>query len=155
MAITGVDTKYISDGEIMIGSFHYADLIFSRHVTLDNYSQVSSGPQRIREAARKHLIAHPNAKPPARYSRLGNLKNYGTDPPALSNERIVHANPLGREIFAKLAVGKRSADLLFPPAGVFDGVGVERFVGSSVCLAIRLVVSGKIYTTGCDPTDGR
>src|SRR2546430_10929599 len=63
--------------------------------------------------------------------------------------------PFCREIFAKLTVGKRSADLLFPPARVFDGVGVERFIGSPVRLAIRLVISGKIYTSGCNPTDGR
>jgi hypothetical protein len=155
MAITGVDAKHISDGKIMIWSFDYPDLISSPHVTLDDYSQVSSGSQRLGEAARKHLIVHPNAQPPARDSRLGNLENYRADPPALSDERIGHVNPFGREIFAKLTVGKRSADLLFPPACVFDGVGVERFIWSPVCLAIRLVVSGKIDTSGCDPTDGR
>src|SRR5262249_7104684 len=84
-AITRVDAKYISDAEIMIGSFHYRDLISSPHVTLGHYSEISPGSQRFREAARKQLIVHPNSKPPARYSRLGNLKNGRPDPPTLSD----------------------------------------------------------------------
>jgi hypothetical protein len=64
-------------------------------------------------------------------------------------------NPLGREIFAELAVRKRSADLLSPPPCIFDGVGVDRLVGSAVRFAIRLVVPGKVYTSGCDPTNDR
>src|SRR5205823_4649780 len=155
IAITGVDAKYISDGEIMIGSLDYPDLISGTHITLDDYSEVRPRSQRLGETARKHLIVHPNSKPPARYSRLGNLKNNGSDLPTLSDERIVHFNPLCREILAKLPVCKRSADLLFPPPCVFDGVCVDHFIGPPVCLAIRLVVSGKIYTSGCDPADGR
>jgi hypothetical protein len=154
-AITGVDAEYISDAEMMIRSFHHSDLISSPHVTLDDESQVSSGSQRLREAARKHLIVHPNAKPPARDSRLGNLKNCRPDLPTLADERIVHVNPFGREVFAKLTVGKRSADLVFPPPCVFDGVGVERFIGSPMRLAIRLVISGQIYPPGRDPTHDR
>ena len=38
MAITGVDAKYISDAEIMIGSFDYSDVISGAHITLDDYS---------------------------------------------------------------------------------------------------------------------
>jgi hypothetical protein len=155
IAITGVDAKYISDGEIMIGSLDYPDLISGAHIALDDYSQVSPRSQRPGEAARKHLIVHPNSQPPARYPRLGNLKNGGPDLPTLSDERIVHLDPFGSEVFAKLTVCKRSTDLLFPPPYVFDGVGVDRFIGSPVCLAIGLVVSGKVYTSGCDPTDGR
>jgi hypothetical protein len=34
MAITGVNAKYISDGEIMIGSLDYLDLISGPHITL-------------------------------------------------------------------------------------------------------------------------
>jgi hypothetical protein len=154
-AITGVDAKYISDGEIMIGSLDYPDLISGAHITLDDYSQVSPGSQRLGEAARKHLIVHTDSKPPARYARLGNLKNSGPDLPTLSDERIVHLDPLRREVFAKVTVRKRSTDLLCPPPYIFDGVCVDRFIGSAVCLAIRLVVSVKIYTSGCDPTDGR
>src|SRR5262249_17483395 len=63
--------------------------------------------------------------------------------------------PFRCEIFAKLTVSERSANLLFPPPRVLEGVGVDRFIGSPVRLAIRLVISGKIYTLGCDPTDGR
>src|SRR5262245_57476557 len=155
IAITGVDAKYLSDGEIMIGSLDYPNLISGAHLTLDDYSQVSPGSQRLGETARKHFIVHPNAKPPARYPRLGHLKNSGPDLPTLSDERSVHLDLFRREIFAKLTIGQRSADLLFPPPEVFDGVGIDCFIGSPVCLAIRLVVSGKVYTVGCDPTDGR
>jgi nucleotide-binding universal stress UspA family protein len=31
-----------------------------------------------------------------------------------------------------------------PPAYVFHGIGVDRFIGSPLCLSIRLVVSGTI-----------
>jgi hypothetical protein len=37
-AITGVDAKYIADGEIMIRSFHYSDLISSPDVTFGYYA---------------------------------------------------------------------------------------------------------------------
>ena len=154
-AITGVDAKDVSDGEIMSGSLDYPDLISGPNVTLDHDSEVRPGSQRVSEAARKRLIVHPDSKPPARDARLGNLKNRRPDLPTLSHERIVHVNPCCREIFAKLTVGKRPANLLFPPACVLDGVGVERFIGPPVRLAIRLVISGKIDTSRCDPTDGR
>jgi hypothetical protein len=155
MAITGVDAKDISNGEIMIGPLDYPDLIPGPHISLDNYSQVSPGPQCIGEAARKHLIIHPNSKPPARDSRFGYLKDRGPDLPPLSDERLVRLNPFRREVFAKLTGCKRSADLLFPPPCVFDGVCVDRFIGPPVCHAVRLVVSGKIDTSGCDPPVGR
>jgi hypothetical protein len=155
IAVMGVDAKYIPDSEIMIGCLDYPDLISGAHITLDDYSQVSPGSQRLGEATRKHLIVHPNSKPPARYPRLGNLKNCGPDLPALSDERIVHFDPFHREVFAKLTVRKGSANLLFPPPYVFDGVGIDHFIRSPVCLAIRLVVSCKVYTSGCDSTYGR
>jgi hypothetical protein len=155
MAITVVDAKYISDREIMIRPFHNRDLISCPHVTLDDYSQVRPGSHHLREAARKHLIVHPNSKPPARYSRLGNLKNCRPDPPTLSDERIVHVNPFRGEILAKLTVGKRSPDLLFPPSCVFYGVGVERFVGSPVCLAIRLVIASQVDSASGDSAGHR
>src|SRR4029453_1834310 len=49
IAIMGVDAKYISNGEIMIGSLDYPDLISGTHITLDDYPQVSSGSQRLGE----------------------------------------------------------------------------------------------------------
>src|SRR5215831_17266862 len=107
IAITGVDAKYLSNGEIMSGSLDYPHLISGTHLTLDDYAQVSPGSQRLGEAARKHLIVHPHAKPPARYPRLGHLKNRGPDLPPLSNERSVHLDPFRREVFAKLTVGQR------------------------------------------------
>ena len=155
LAIAGVDAKYVSDGEIMIGSLDHPDLIPYPHTTFDDQSEVSPWSQRLGEAARKHLVVHPNSKPPARYSRLGNLENKGSDLPTLSDERVVHLNPFRREVLAKLAVGKRSADLLCPPPCVFNRVGVDHFVGPPVGLAIGLVVSGEIYPPDCDPTDDR
>jgi hypothetical protein len=106
IVITGVDAKYISDSEIVIGPLDHVDLISGPDITLDDYSEVSPGSQGRSEAARKRLIVHPNTKPPARYSRLGNLKNNGPDLPALSDERIVHLNPFRREVFAKLTAGE-------------------------------------------------
>ena len=38
IAITGVDAKYLSDGEIMIGSLDYPDLISATHIALDGGS---------------------------------------------------------------------------------------------------------------------
>ena len=88
-------------------------------------------------------------------SWLGNLENSGADLPTLADESVVHLNPFGGEILAKLAVSKRSADLLLPPPCIFDGVRVDHFVGSAMCLAVRLIVAGKVHTSDCDPTDSR
>jgi hypothetical protein len=38
MAITGVDAEHMSDGEIMIGSLDYSDLISGTHISLDDDS---------------------------------------------------------------------------------------------------------------------
>ena len=38
MAITGVNAKYVSDGEVMIGSLDDPDLIPGSHITLDDDS---------------------------------------------------------------------------------------------------------------------
>src|SRR5437762_11913256 len=40
---------------------------------------------------------------------------------------------------------------LFPYTTLFRS-GVDHFIGPPVCLAIRLVISVEIYTSGCDPT---
>jgi hypothetical protein len=139
----------------MIGSLDHPDLIFGTHIALVDYSQVWPRAHRLGKAAGKHPIVHPDAKTPARYPRFGNLKHSGPDPPALSDERIVHLDPSGREVFAELAVLERSADLLYPPPYILDRVCIDRFIGSPMCLAIRLIVSGKVYTSGSDPPDGR
>src|SRR5262249_34033729 len=106
MAITGVDTEYISNGEIMIGSLDDPDFISGTHTTLDDDSQIRPGSQGLGEATRKQLIIHPNSQPPAGDSRLGNLENSRSDRPALSDQRIVHLDPFRREVFAKLAISK-------------------------------------------------
>src|SRR6185369_6873566 len=144
MAITRVDAKYIPNGEILIGSLDDPDLIAGSQLTFDDDSQIGPGPQSLGEAAQEQLVIHPNSKSPAGDSRLGNLENGGSNFPTLSDERIVQLDPFGGEILAKLAVGERSADLPFPPPYVFDGVRVDCFIGSPVCLAIGLVVSSEV-----------
>jgi hypothetical protein len=154
IAVPGVDAKHISDGEVVIRSLDDPNLIPGPDITLNDDSEVSPRSQSVGETAREHLIVHPNAKPPTRYSRLGNLDNNGSDLPTLSDERIVYLNPFCRDILAELAVCERSADLLFPPPCVFNRVCVEHFIRSAVCPAIRLIVSDKVYTSDGDPTDG-
>jgi hypothetical protein len=155
VAIAEVDASYIPDGEIMIGSLDYPDLVPGAYIALDDYSQVRPGAQRLGEAARKRLVVHPNAKPPAGDSRLGNLEKRGPNLPLLADERIAHLDSFRREIFAKLTVVQRSADLLFPPPYVLDGVCVDRLIGPPMGGAIRLVVSGKVDTSDCDPAGDR
>src|SRR5207237_2825431 len=103
-----------------------------------------SGPQCLPEAARKHLVVHPHSKPPARHPRLGNLEHGSPDLPAFADERVVDLEPFGGEVLAELAVGDRTADLLFPPPLVFHRVCVDRLVESTMCLAICLAVSLEI-----------
>jgi hypothetical protein len=154
IAVTSVDPKHVSDGEIVIRSLDYPNLIPGPDITLDDYSEVSPRSQSGGETAREHLIVHPNAQPPTRYSRLGNLDNHGADLPTLSDERIVYPNPFCRDVLAELTVCERSANLLFPPPCVFNRVCVEHFIWSPVCLAICLIVSDKVYTSDGNPTDG-
>ena len=113
MVITGVDAKYIANGQVPVGRFDHPDVIAGPHFALGYDPQVRPRPHRVGEAAREHLVVHPNPKPPARDTRLGNLEHGAPDLPSLSDARIVHPDPFGREIFAKLAVRKRSTDLLF------------------------------------------
>jgi hypothetical protein len=139
----------------MIRSLNHPDLISGPHISLDDYAQIRAGSHGLSEAARKHLIVHPNSKPPAGYPRLGDLEKSSPDLPTVAYKRIVQVEAFGSEVLPKLAVCKGSAHVLFPPSYVFDGVCVDRFIGSPVCLAIRLLVSLEIYTSGCDPTGGR
>src|SRR5687768_12389457 len=155
MAVTCVDTKYVPDGQIVIGSLDNSDFITSTNVTLNNYSQISPGSLGFGEAARKHVISHTNSEPPTRYARLRNFKNGGANLPTVSDARIVYFDPIGREIFAKLAVGKRFADYFLPPSCVLNSVSINSFIESAVCLAICLVIPVKIYSSDCDPTLNR
>jgi hypothetical protein len=155
MAVTSVDPKHIPDSEVMIRSPYYPNFIAGTNITLDDYPKVSSRAQSVGETARKHLIVHPNAKPPTRYSRLRNLDNNGSELPTLSDERIVNLNPFYRQVFAELTVSERSADLLFPPPCVFNRVCVEHFIRPTVCFPICLIVPGKIHTSNGDPPNRR
>jgi hypothetical protein len=139
----------------MIGPVDDVNLIAGADITFDDYSQVSTGSQRLSEAAREQLIVHPNSKPPARDPWLRDLKNGRADLPALADERIINLNPFRREIFAKLTMGRQPADLLSPPPCVFDSVGIDSLFGPAMCPAIRLVVSGEIHTSGCNATNNR
>src|SRR3954470_18488536 len=111
--IAGVDAKYIADAEALIGPRDHPDLIAGRHLAFDHYAQVRPGPHRLGEAAREQLVIHPNPEPPARNTRLGHFKHSTPDLPALADKRVVHLDPFGGEILAKLAGRKRSADLVF------------------------------------------
>jgi hypothetical protein len=139
----------------MTGSLDYPNLISSAHCALNDDSQVRARSHRLGEAARKDRIVHPNSKSPARDPWLGNLKNGGPDLPTLSDERMVHLYAFRREVFAKLAVCKRSADLLFPPPCVFDGICVDGFIGSPMRLSVCLVVSVEVDASSGDPTGDR
>src|SRR5262249_30650232 len=110
---------------------------------------------RLGKTADKPLIVHPNSKPPARDPWFGNLKDTGTDFPTLSDDRIVHRDSFRREIFPKLAVLKRSTELLFPPPHVFYGIGIHRFIWPPVRFTIGLIVSFKIDASGCNTASNR
>src|SRR5262249_10244727 len=86
VAVRGVGAKSVADGEVRIGSLDAPDLIPGPHIPLGDESKEGPGARRLGEAARKHLIVHPNSEPPARDSWLGNLKNRGADLPALPDE---------------------------------------------------------------------
>src|SRR5216683_8369585 len=154
IAIAQVDAKYIADGNIMIGPLDNSDPILGADIALDDDSQVRPGSKSFAKAARERLVLHPDFKPPARYPRLGDLEHGRSDLPTLSNQRVVHLDSLGGEVFAKLAVCKRSTELPLPPPCVFDRIRVDRFIGSPVRLAICLVVSGEVHASSGDPTDG-
>jgi hypothetical protein len=64
------------------------------------------------------------------------------------------ARPRRRQA-GRLAVHERSAELLFPPPDVLDGVGVDRSVGSTMCLTIALIVSVEIDASCRDPARHR
>src|SRR3954468_18191733 len=153
--ITCIDAKYIADGEALIGPPDDPDLLAGLHLAFGDDPQVRPGPHRLGEAAREHLVIHPNPEPPAGNARLGHLKHSTADLPALADKRVVHLDPFGGEILAKLAGRKRSADLVSPPPCVFARVRVHRFVGPAVCLAIRLVVPGKVHPPDGNPSGDR
>src|SRR6266496_403144 len=154
MPVMCVDAKDIPDGETLIGFLDNPNLIAGADVTLGDDSQVGAGAHRLGEPAHKLVVVHSHAKPPARDPRLGNFEEGRPDLPTLADERTVHVDPVRREVLAELAVCERSADLLLPPPSVFNGVDVDRFVRTSVRRAIRLIVSGKIDSSGRDPAGG-
>src|SRR6266568_3511621 len=139
----------------MIRSADDSNLISGTYITLVDYSQVCAGSQRFGKTAHKPLIVHPNSKPPARNPRFGYFKHGGADPPTLANERVVHRDSFRREIFSKLAVLKRSAELFFPPPHVFYGVRIHRLIGPPVRFTIGLIVSFKIDASGRDTAGNR
>jgi hypothetical protein len=117
--ISSIDSKYVSNREIVRRSFNDPDLISSPDRPLNDDAQVCPGSQRFGKSAHKPLIVHPNSQPPARDPWFGYFKHGGADRPTLADERVVHRDSFRREIFPELAVLKRSAKLLFPPPHVF------------------------------------
>src|SRR5438552_16719216 len=154
-SISSVNSKYVSNRHIVIRPFEDPDLISSADRALNDDAQVCPGSQRFGKTAHKPLIVHPNSKPPARDPWFGYFKHGGADPPTLANERVVHRDSFRREIFSKLAVLKRSTELLFPPPRVFYGVGIHRFIRPPVRFTIGLIVSLKIYPSGRNTAGNR
>jgi len=154
-SISSVDAKYVSNREIVRRSFDDPDPISGTDRAFDDDAQVGPGSQGVGESARKQLIVHPNPQPPARDPWFGHFKYGGADRPTLANERIVHRDSFRREIFPKLAVLKRSAEFFFPPAHIFYGIRIHRFIRPSVRFTIGLVVSFEIDASGRDPAGNR
>src|SRR5262249_25410853 len=96
-----------------------------------------------------------NSKPPARDPWFGYFKHGGADRPTLADDRVVHRDSFRGEIFPKLGVLKRSAELLFPPSQIFYGIGIHRFIGPPVRFTIGLIVSLKIYALGRNAAGNR
>src|SRR5262245_7085023 len=130
--ISSVNSKYVSNRHIVIRSFDDPDLISSADRALKNDSQVCPRSQRFGKTAHKPLIVHPNSKPPARDPWFGYFKHGGADRPTLADDRVVHRDSFRGEIFPKLGVLKRSAELLFPPSPIFYGIGIHPLIGHPV-----------------------
>jgi hypothetical protein len=128
----------------MIRPFDDSDLISSADCALNDNAQVCPRSQRFGKTAHKPLTIHPNSKPPARNPWFGHFKDGGANRPTFADERVVHRNSFGREIFPKLSVLKRSAELLFLPPQIFYGVDIHGFIRSAVCFAVGLIISFKI-----------
>jgi hypothetical protein len=143
------------DGEAIRRSLDDPDRVNRPDTTRDDQAQVRARSQGLGESARERRIVHPNPKSPARDSWFVDLKDRGADLRTLADEGLVLLDSFGRAILAELAVARRSAELLLPPPCVFDGVRVDHLVGSAICLAVRLVVAGKLNASDRDPTDGR
>jgi hypothetical protein len=139
----------------MIRSVNHSYLISGAEIAFANYSQVGAGSQRLSKTTNKHLIVHPDSKSPARHPRFGHFEHGGSDLPVLSDQRIIHRDPFRREVLAKLAILERPTELLLPPPHVFNRICVDRFIKASMRLAIRLIVSVEIYTSGLDTTVDR
>jgi hypothetical protein len=154
-SISSVNSKYVSNRHIVIRPFEDPDLISSADRALSYDAQVCPRPLRFGKTAHKPLIVHPNSKPPARDPRFGYFKHGGADCPTLADKCVVHRDSFRREIFSKLAVLKRSTELLFPPTHVFYGVGIHRFIRPPMSFTIGLIVSFKIYPSGRDTAGHR
>jgi len=154
-SISSVNSKYVSNRQIVRRSFDDPDLISSADRALNDDAQVCPGSQGFGKSAHKPLIVHPNSQPPARDPWFGYFKYGGADLPTLANERIVYRDSFRREIFPKLAVLKRSAELFFPPPHVFYGVRIHRLIGPPVRFTIGLIVSFKIDASGRDTAGNR
>ncbi len=139
----------------MMRPLDYPDLITGGDVPLDDDSQVCPGSQCLGKSAWKLRIIHARAEPPARNPWFGYFKDKGSNRPTLADERIVYRDSFSRQVFSELAVLKRAAECFFPPAQIFDGIGVERLVRTAVGFTIRLIVSFEIYPACYDAAGHR
>ncbi len=85
----------------MIGAMNHPHLISRAEIAFGDYSQVSTGSKRLGKTADRHLIAHPDSKSPARNARFGYFEDSGSNLPSLSDQRIIHRHPFGREVLAE------------------------------------------------------
>ena len=105
-SISSVNSKYVSNRQIVRRSFDDPDVISSADRALNDDAQVCPGSQRFGKSAHKPLIVHPNSQPPAWDAWFGYFKHGAADRPTLADERVVHRDSFRREIFPKLAVLK-------------------------------------------------
>src|SRR5438132_178939 len=104
MAIARVDAKDIADADVVIRLFDNRNRVSRAHVTLDDDSQVGSGPHSLAEPARKHLVVHPHSQPPAGNPGLGHLESGTPDSPALSDERVIDFDAFRSEVLPERAI---------------------------------------------------
>jgi hypothetical protein len=60
-SISSVNSKYVSNRDIVIRPSEYPDLIASADRALNDDAQVCPGSQRFGKSFGKHLIVHPNS----------------------------------------------------------------------------------------------
>jgi hypothetical protein len=74
---------------------------------------------------------------------------------ALSDESTGPIDSRSRQVLAESSRFERASELLFPEANIFEGIGVDRFVGAAVDLSIGLVISLEVHARKRDRSRDR